>query len=161
MGRLFRGADGPFHDLAILQHKQLVGVADGAQAVGDDKAGAAVQQPGKRLLDEQLGAGVHAAGCLVQDQQARVGEDGTRDGEELPLALTQVAALLRKLCLVAIRHAGDKGIGVGQLGRLDHLLVAGVQPPVADVVQDGAAEEEGILQNDAHLRPQAGAFHLA
>src|SRR3990172_1157530 len=68
-------------DLPLPDHQHLVGVADRAQAVGDDEAGPPLHQPQQRLLDSGLGAGVHAAGGLVQDQDARIGQDRPRSEE--------------------------------------------------------------------------------
>ena len=75
----------------------LVRIADGGQAVGDDEAGAAVHQAQQRFLDSGFGARVHAGGGLVQDEDARVGQDGAGDGQQLTLALAQVAGALRQL----------------------------------------------------------------
>ena len=65
----------------------------------------------------QLGARIDAARRLVQDQDARIGEDGARDGEQLALSLAQVAGPLRKGRIVPVRQAADELVGVGQLGR--------------------------------------------
>ena len=134
----------------------LVGVADGAQAVGDHEAGAALHQAQQRLLDARLGAGVDAAGGLVQDQDGRVGQDGAGDGKQLALALAEVAGPLRELGLVAVRQLADEVVGVGQLGRLDHFLVGGLQPAVADVLHHGVGEQEGVLQHQPQLAAQVG-----
>ncbi len=83
-----------FDDLAVVDHHHVVGVADGAQAVGDDEAGASCHQAQQRFLDARLGARVHAAGGFVQDQNGRVGQDGAGDGQQLALALAEVAGAL-------------------------------------------------------------------
>ena len=54
-------------DLAVVNDQNLVGVADGAQAVGDDETGPAGHQAQHGLLDLFLGAGIDAAGRFVQD----------------------------------------------------------------------------------------------
>ena len=63
--------------LTVVDHQNLVGFADGAEAVGDDKAGASMHQPQHGLLDVLLGTGIDAAGGFVEDQDARVGKDST------------------------------------------------------------------------------------
>ena len=73
-------------DLAVLERQHLVGVADGAQAVGDDERGPPVQQLLERVLDQPLGARVDRRGRLVQDQDARVGQRRARDRQQLALA---------------------------------------------------------------------------
>jgi hypothetical protein len=48
------------------------------------------------LLDARLGARVHAAGGLIQDQDGRIGQDGARDREQLALSLAEVAGAFRE-----------------------------------------------------------------
>ena len=45
------------HDVAILHHKDDIGLTDGGQAVGHDKAGAALHHPAKAAWIAHLGAG--------------------------------------------------------------------------------------------------------
>jgi hypothetical protein len=106
-------------DLAVVDDQHPVGVADGAQAVGDDKAGAAFHQAQQRLLDAGLGAGVDAAGGLVQDQDGGLGQDGARNGQQLALALAEVAGALGQQGLVALRQLPDEVVGVCQLAACD------------------------------------------
>src|SRR5437879_6845518 len=80
-----RGVVAALDDLARLDHKDQVGVADRAQAMRDDDAGASAQQPPERCLDPLLGAGVDAARRLVEDQDARVGEHRARERQQLAL----------------------------------------------------------------------------
>ena len=62
-----------FDNFAVIDHQHLIGVADRAEAVGDDKAGASLHEAQERLLDARFGACIDAAGRFVQDQDARVG----------------------------------------------------------------------------------------
>src|SRR5438128_12614214 len=99
-----RGVVAALDDLARLDHQDQVGVADRAQAMRDDDAGASAQEPAERCLDPLLGAGVDAARRLVEDQDARVGEHRARERQQLALPLTQRAALLRESRSVALRQ---------------------------------------------------------
>ena len=54
-------------DVPIAHHQNQVGVADGGQAVGNDKAGAALHQGIHGALDQYLGARINRTGCLVQN----------------------------------------------------------------------------------------------
>ena len=47
------------HDVAVAQHQDDVGVADGGEAVRDDEARAAAHELVHGVLDELLGARVH------------------------------------------------------------------------------------------------------
>ena len=55
------------------------------------------------LLHQQLGEGVDVGGGLVQDQDARVGQQRAGEGDELALAHAEVAAALADGRVVAVR----------------------------------------------------------
>ena len=79
-----------------------VRVPDGAQPVGDDDAGPALEQGREGRLDDRLGARVYVARRLVQDEDARVGQHRPGEGEQLALALAQRAAALAEHRVVAV-----------------------------------------------------------
>ncbi len=54
-----------FVDLALFDDEDLVGAADGAEAVGDDEGGAVLHQALEGLLDEFFGGGINAGGGFV------------------------------------------------------------------------------------------------
>ena len=86
-----------FDDFAIVDDQHLVGIADGAQAVGNDKTGAAFHQAQQRFLDARLGAGIDTAGGFIQNQNGRVSQDGARNRQQLALSLAQVAGAFREI----------------------------------------------------------------
>ena len=129
--------------------------------MGDDKAGAALHQAVHGGLDALLGAGVHTAGGLIQNQDAVVGQDGAGDGQQLLLALAHVGGVLVQLHLVAAGQGADEVVGVGSLGGGNDLLVGGVQTAVADVLHDGALEQPGVLQHHAEALAQSAAVKVA
>ena len=55
--------------------------------MGDDKGGSACKQGFDALLYQKLRLGVDAGGCLVQYQNAGLGDEGAGKGEELLLSL--------------------------------------------------------------------------
>ena len=73
-------------DLPVLEDDDQVGVANRREAVGDDERSAAVQQPPECTFDLALRADVDRACRLVENQDARVGEQGACERDELPLA---------------------------------------------------------------------------
>ena len=73
-------------DAAPVEHHQPVGVAQGGEAMGDGEGGAPLHQREQAGLDQLLGLGVDRRGGFVQDQYARVVEDGAGDGDALALA---------------------------------------------------------------------------
>ena len=86
-------------DPALVEDDDLVAVADGAQAVGDDQAGAAAAA--EVVVDERLGHRVERAGRLVEDEQRRVADQGPGDLQPLPLTAREVPCALRQSCVIA------------------------------------------------------------
>ncbi|MNC38395.1 hypothetical protein D3C75_869970 [compost metagenome] len=123
--------------------------------MGDDEAGAPLHQLEQRILDMQLRPCVDAAGGFIQDQDGGFRQHHTGDGQQLPLPLAQVAAVLRQLAVISKRHQADKGIRIGQPRRLHHFPVRGLRPAVLDILADGAREQIGILQHNAEAGAQA------
>lgn len=121
-------------DTPLLEHDDAVGVAHGAQAVGDDKGGAPAHERVHASLHQPLGVGVDARRGLVEDEHRRVGDGCTRDGQQLPLALTQVAAVAGEYGVVAIGQTAYEAVGTHQLCGLDAVLVGGPEVAVTDVV---------------------------
>ena len=128
--------------------------------MGDDKAGPAFHELVHGLLDRHLGSGVHGGGRLVENQDFRIRQEGPGDGQKLPLPLGDVGSALVELHVVAAGHSHDKSVGVGGLGGLHHLLVAGVKLTVADIVPDGAGEQPGVLQYHSDHGAEGFAVHV-
>ena len=74
------------YDAAVLEDDDQIGVADGGEAVRDDEGRPPGEERPQSHLDAPLGADVDARGRLVEDEDPRIGEQGTREGDELSLA---------------------------------------------------------------------------
>lgn len=144
-----------FHNGSGVEDEDFVGVADGTEAVGDDEAGAPGHEAVEGGLDVGLGAGIDVAGGFIQNHQAGVGHHHAGDGEQLALALAEVAAPFGEQGVVAVGQAQDEVVGVGALGGFDAVGFAGFEAGVAQVVQHRIGEQKGFLQHDADLLAQA------
>jgi hypothetical protein len=83
--------------------------------VGDDQRGAVARDVAQRGLDLLLGAGVERAGRLVEDQDARVLEDGARDRDALLLAARELQPALADRCR-SPRAGADEVVHLAQPG---------------------------------------------
>src|SRR5207244_5135313 len=81
-------------DAAGLHDEDLLGAADGGEAVRNNKRGAAAHQVAQAFLNQRLGFRVQARSGFVQDEDARIGENGARDGNALLLAAGKPYAAL-------------------------------------------------------------------
>jgi len=77
-----------------------------------------------------------------QEQNGRVLDDRTRNGNTLLLPARELAASLPNLGFQSLRKGHAEIIGVRSLGGRDHFLVRGAGLAHTDVVGDGAREED-------------------
>ncbi len=73
-------------DSPLIQHDDTIGILDGKQAVCDDQRSSSTHQFVERRLNVTFGFSVESRGCFIKNQDRRILEDGTCDGQ--PLALT-------------------------------------------------------------------------
>ena len=104
------------------------------------------------MLDQRFRFGVEAGGRLVQDQDARVGQDRARNRNPLPLpagklytALADDGVVLQLELLRELVHSRD---GAGP----QNLLLRRVGLGERHVLANRSVEQERILQHHAELR---------
>ena len=103
---LFRqqfGVGAAFDDLTPIDDQNKIRGEDGAQAVGDDNAGAFCHDPLERLLDESLRFTVETAGGFIQNENARILQDHPREGDALFFSAAQSVAAFADHRIIAIR----------------------------------------------------------
>ena len=81
-------------DVVVVEDDYLVGVADGADALGDDDDGGVLQVLGEGAAYLGLGGGVDRGGGVVEYEYRGVPEHGAGDAEPLLLAAGDVHAAL-------------------------------------------------------------------
>src|SRR5699024_5163135 len=157
--QLVVGADGG--DAAALHHDDAVGVLDAGHPLGDDDLGGLGDKLPETLADQGVGAGVHRAGGVVQDQDPGLLQQGAGDAQALFLAARNVGAALLDPGVVFLGELLDELVGLGQAAGLLHLGVGGVGVAPAQVVLDGAREQHVLLQHHGHLVAQGLQVVLA
>src|SRR5215831_4255694 len=76
--------------LAVFQDKDLVAVDQGRQAMRNDDHCPAVRDAQQIGIQDRLALRIERAHCLVEDQDARIGDEGARDRQPLPLSSREV-----------------------------------------------------------------------
>jgi hypothetical protein len=122
--------------------------------MGDGDDGAARGEPLEGGLDFVLGLGIERAGGLIEKEDGSVLEKGAGDGQPLLLAAGDEAALVTDDGLVALGLGEDEIVRECLAGGVVDLLVGGIEAAVADVLEDGLVEEEGVLADDADVLAQ-------
>ena len=105
-------------------------------------------------LHDGLALVVQCAGGLVEDQDARVGEQGSGDGDALALASGKAGSLLAHHGVVALGQLADEFMGAGQLGCMNDGFERCGRIDDGDVLAHAAVEEGVLLQDHAHLHSQ-------
>src|SRR5215468_3679064 len=83
-----------FDDSPILDDEDAVGVHHGMQAVGDDDGRAPLAKVLDGALNLALGFRIERGGCLVEQDEGGVFEQGARDGDALALAAGELEPVL-------------------------------------------------------------------
>src|SRR3989449_7459214 len=122
------GVSAALHNLTPLHHKDLVGAANGRKAMGDDERGPAAPQRAQPVLDGGLALRVEAGRGLVEDQDARIGEDRPRNRDPLALAAGELHAPFTHDGVVTLLEATHELVAVGDPRRLFDVLAGRVRP---------------------------------
>ena len=104
---------------------------------------------------------VDGAGGVVEDQDGRVDQQGAGDGDPLALPAGERVAPLAHHGVVPVGQPIDETGGTGRLGCGHDLLEGGVGATVGDVVPDRHGEEEGLVEDDTDVGPQAREGEVA
>src|SRR5215218_3605051 len=139
------------HDAPSLEHGDQVGMAHSREPVGDHDRGSPPHQFLQRLLDLRL----------VQYENRSILEDRPRYGEPLLLSARELDPALAHAGVVPSWECLDEVVGVGCRGRRDDLLTGGPFVAEAQVLLYRPGEEEGILQDHAHVAAQGRQAHIA
>ena len=148
-------------ELAFVHDEDGVGALDGGEAVGDEDAGAAGDHAGESGADAELGVGVDGAGGLVEDEDAGAVGEGAGEGDELLLAGGERGAAFEDGFGEGAGEGADEVGYVDFFGGVFYFLVGDPVGAEADVLGDGAGEEEGVLEDDAEAAAEGGEVLVA
>src|SRR5260370_7588331 len=73
-------------DASGFDHQDLLRAPNGRKPVRDHERSSAAHQVAQALLNQRFGFGIEAGSSLIEDEDARVGKNGSRDGHPLLLA---------------------------------------------------------------------------
>ena len=141
-------------DVSVFQDHDLVGIADGREAMGNDNGGTPLQDALQRTLDEHFRVRVDICRGLVQDEDTGIADNGAGEAEQLPLANAEVHAAFSQGRIVALRQSHDEVVCPDRPGSRDYVRIAGCGAGIADVFPDGPGKQVGLLKDHAHLAHQ-------
>ena len=80
--------------LSFVEHDNLVGVLDGADALGDDEHSGVLCLLGQSLAQRRIGFKVQSGEAVVEDVKLRLFDQSAGNGKTLLLAAGKVGAAL-------------------------------------------------------------------
>src|SRR5579863_10474950 len=105
-----------FDDLSVAYDQYLVSLANRAQAMRDNEAGAVGHQAFQRLLNQLFRRGVHTGGGFVEDKNRRVLEESAGDADALLFTDAQLYATLANAGVIAVWQFDDELMAIGGTG---------------------------------------------
>ena len=142
------------HDAAGLEDVHLVAAAQGSQAVRHHDDGLGVRKLGHGVDDRGLAVCIDVGGCLVEDVDRRVVQQGACHGEALALAAGEVRALGADGGVQAAA-ATHEIVDAAAAERLPQLVVACPGACDQQVRAHGAGKEEAAKAHVGHRLAQA------
>ena len=141
-------------DATVVHDDDAVGVLHGHDPLRDDDLGRLRDVLREALPDAGLGRGVDRARGVVEDEDFRVFQQGSRDAQSLLLTAGHVGAALFDVRLVALRHLPDELVSAGDLAGADAFFFRGVLLAPAKVFDEGAGEQFVFLKDHRHFVAQ-------
>src|SRR6185437_10108170 len=138
-------------DLSRFDDKNLIAAANGGETVGDDECGSSMHQIAQAFLNQRLGFRVQAGRGLVENQDARVGQNCAGDGYALLLASGKLYAAFADQSVVLVAEIFGEFVHARDAAGGKNLLFGGVRAGEADIFADGSVEEKSLLKNDSEL----------
>ena len=136
-------------EAALVKDENARSVLNGAQTMRDDERSASRKQAVERFANLQLGFCVDARGGFIEDKEARIMRERSREADKLALAYGERGAALVDAGVDTFGQRADKIAeanfvnGVFDSGAID------ARRAETHVGFNRSGEEEGILQDDA------------
>ena len=148
-------------DLAVLEHDDLVGVADRRHPLGDDQDGGIGGARRQRRPQPGVGGQVEGRERVVEHVDLGPGDERPGDRQPLALAARHVGPALGDLAVEPVRHRLHEAGGLGDVERLPQLAVGRVGSTEPEVGRHGAGEQVRLLGDVADLPPEQVGVEVA
>ena len=121
------------NDLAVLKHDDLVRTLDGRQSMRDNKRGTSSTKRPQTILNHRFALAVKTGGSLVQNQEARIRQNRTGNGDTLTLPPRQLDATLTDDRVISVRETMDELVAVGDTTYPFYLRAGRMAPSKTDI----------------------------
>ena len=145
----------PFHDTAVPQDDNLIGMADRGYTMRNQQGGSLLHQFSQFAQDTFLRIRVDAGKGIVKDQNARIANQSPGQSCSLLLSAGKRDSSFADHGGISHREAGDFRGDAGRFGGFEHIVIGEIFCTESDVLPQRLAEEIRILRNEADGAAQA------
>src|SRR5438874_954135 len=132
-------------DEPTINDEYFVGTANGRQPVRNHNRSLAFHQLVQRIENELLRFSVKPGGRLIENQDWRVSDYCSRDGDALALAARKGDSAFANHRFVTIGHALDEFVSVGEPRSAHYLFMRSLGLAVGNVLRDRRPKQERLL----------------
>lgn len=143
-----------FLDFTVIEHNNVICIPDRRESVSDHERGSAFKQHFQCFLNFELCLGINTCCCFIQNKNPWIREQGTGEGQQLPLSHGQHVSSFFNLRIISTRQLHNKLVGIDRLRSLLHFFIGCVQSAKSNIVSNRSGEDKGILQDNAYLTTQ-------
>src|SRR5688572_9173373 len=148
-------------DASVFNTKQRVAMLQSGLAMGNDERGASAHEALHRFDNGRLGFDVHRTGRLVENQDRRVFEKGSGDGNALTFAAGEAHAAFAHEGIVTLWQAADERMSISRFSGRDDVNLGGAGPRISNIFADAGGKEDRFLKDDSELVPEISQFIIA
>lgn len=116
-----------------------------------DEGGPILRQGFQGFLHDALALIVQSAGGLIENKNARILQEYSRNGETLLLTAGELHAPLADIRVLTIRQFHNEIMSIGIPGRLNHFFPGSIRPAVENVIHDCSGKEIDVLLHDTDI----------
>ena len=113
-------------DLTRFEHIDVVGIADGRQAMGDHKRRAIRHEVVERVLNQPLGFGIDRCRGLIEQKDRRILQQGPRDRKSLLFTARKFHPALADMGVELSWQCADKHLGMRRFQGRPHFIFRGI-----------------------------------
>src|SRR6266404_1117249 len=140
-----------FNDATGFDNQNLLGAANGREAMGDYERCAAAHEVTQTFLNERFRFRIQTGSGFIKNQDARIGEDGACDGDALLLPSGKFYAAFADYGVVFFFKGFGEFIHAGDAASFHNFFFAGFWPREGHIFANRTVEKKSILQDHAEL----------
>ena len=151
------------YDMSLMEHTYLVGIAYGAESVGNGYGGALLHQSLQCILYQALTLGIECRCGFVEYEYWRIFQYRTCNADTLTLTARQASATVADIGIKLLFALHDEVVGIGYACGFRHLFIGGSLHTEGNIVAERVVEEYRLL---VHITDQlsqilyAEVFHI-